>query len=128
MTLFKDLSKGDDILSTNDIVKYGSVVFSCCHGDTSSPYHDIAGIFYEVDDFYTVLHTIIMGCWKIALIGDKITMDELLEYLLDLEEYYLPKVIKPRMSRGTGKKVDRIVYGNCTSTKAFLFSGLYDAS
>jgi hypothetical protein len=64
MTLYKDLPKGGDILTANDIVKYGSVVFSSCHGDKSSPYHDIAGSLYEADDFYTVLHSIIMACLK----------------------------------------------------------------
>jgi hypothetical protein len=39
-----------------------------------------------------------MGCWKRASIGGKITMDELLEYLLDVEEYSLPKFTKPRRS------------------------------
>jgi hypothetical protein len=66
MTLYKDLPKGDDILTANGIVKYGSMVFSCCHGDISSPYHDIAGIVYEADDFYTVLHSIIMACWMLC--------------------------------------------------------------
>jgi hypothetical protein len=55
-------------------------------------------------------------------------MDELLEYLLDVEEYSLPKVTKPRRSRGAGMKLDRIMYGYGTSTKAVLYSGLYDAS
>jgi hypothetical protein len=128
MTLYKGLTKGGYILTANDIVKYGSVVFSCFHGDKSSPYHDISGIVYEADDFYTVLHSIIMACWKRASKGDKITMDELLEYLLDVEEYSLPKVTKPRRARGAGMKVDRIMYGYSTSTKAVLYSGLYDAS
>jgi hypothetical protein len=86
MTLYKDLPKGDDILTANDIVKYGSMVFSSCHGDISRPYHDIAGIVYEEDDFYTVLHSIIMACWKRASKGENITSDELIEYLLDVEE------------------------------------------
>jgi hypothetical protein len=128
MTVYKDLPKGDDILTANDIVKYGSVVFSCCHGDKSSPYHAIAGIVYEADDFYTVLHSIIMACWKRASKGDNITMDELLEYLLDVEEYSLPKVTKPMRARGAGMKVYRIMCGYGTSTKAVLYSGLYDAS
>jgi hypothetical protein len=128
MTLYKDLPKGGDILTANDIVKYGSVVFSSCHGDISSHYHDIAGILYEADEFYTVLHSIIMACWKRASKGDNITMDELLEYLLDVEEYSLPNVTKPRRARGPGMKVDRIMYGYGTSTKAVLYSGLHDAS
>jgi hypothetical protein len=109
-------------------VKYGSVVFSSCHGDTSSHYHDIAAIVYEANDFYTVIHSIIMACWKRASKGEKITMDELLEYLLDVEEYSLPKVTKPRRARGPGMKVDRIMYGYGTSNKAVLYSGLHDAS
>jgi hypothetical protein len=96
MTLYKDLPKGGDILTANGIVKYGSMVFSSCHGDISSPYHDIAGIVYEADNFYIVLHSIIMACWKRASKGDTIAMDELIEYLLDVEEYSLPKVTKPR--------------------------------
>jgi hypothetical protein len=55
-------------------------------------------------------------------------MDELLEYLLDVEEYSLPKAMKPRRARGAGMKVDRIMYGYGISTKAVLYSGLYDAS
>jgi hypothetical protein len=86
MTLYKDLPKGDAILTANDIVKYGSMVFSSFHGDISSPYHGIADIVYEADDFYTVLHSIIMACWKRAPKGDNITTDELIEYLLDVEE------------------------------------------
>jgi hypothetical protein len=86
MTLYKDLPKGDGILTANDIVKYGSMVFSSCHGDTSSPYHDIAGIVYEADDFYTVLQSIIMACWKRASKGDKITTDGLIEYLWQLDQ------------------------------------------
>jgi hypothetical protein len=128
MILNKDLPKGDDILTANDIVKYGSVVFSSFHGDISIPYHYIAGIVYEADDFYTVLHSIIMACWKRASKGEKITMDELLEYLLDVEENSLPKVTKPRRARGPGMKVDRKMYGYGTSTKAVLYSGLHDAS
>jgi hypothetical protein len=128
MTLYKDLPKRGDILTANDIVKYGSVVFSSCHGDKFSPYYDIAGIVCEVDNFYTVLHSIIMACWKRASQGGNITMDELLEYLLDVEQYSLPKVMKPRRARGAGMKVDRIMYGYGTSTKAVLYSGLYDAS
>jgi hypothetical protein len=83
------------------------MVFSSCHGDISSPYHDIDVIVYEADDFYTVLQSIIMACWKRASKGDKITTDELIEYLFDVEEYSLPKVTKPRRARGPGMKVDR---------------------
>jgi hypothetical protein len=96
MTLYKDLPKGDDILTANDIVNYGSVVFLSCHGEESSPYHNITGIVYDEDDFYTVLHSIIMACWKRASKGGNITMDELIENLLDVEEYSYPKVTKPR--------------------------------
>jgi hypothetical protein len=128
MTLYKDLPKGDDILTANDIVKYGSVVFSCCRGDKFSRYHEISGIVYEADDFCTVLYSIIMACWKRASKGGNIAMDELIEYLLDVEEYSLPKVTKPRRARGAGMKVDIIMYGYGTSTKAVLYSGLYDAS
>jgi hypothetical protein len=110
MTLFKYIPKGDDVLSANEIVKYGSVVFSCGHGEKLSPYHDIAGIVYEAENFYTVLHNIIMGCWKRASIGENITMNELLEYLLDVEEYSLPKFTKPRRSRGVIMNVDRTMY------------------
>jgi hypothetical protein len=83
---------------------------------------------YEVDDFYTVLHSIITACWKRASKGDKITIDELLEYLLDVEEYSLPKVTKPRRARGPGMKVDIKMYGYGTSTNVVLYSGLHDAS
>jgi hypothetical protein len=110
MTLY-NLSKEDDILTANDIVKYGSVVFSCCHGDKSSPYHDISGIVYEAADLYTVLQSSIMACWKRAPKGDNITMNELLKYLLDVEAHSLPKVTKPRRARGAGMKVDIIMYG-----------------
>jgi hypothetical protein len=55
-------------------------------------------------------------------------MDELLEYLLDVDEYALPKVTKPRRARGAGMKVDRIMYGYGTPTKAVLYSGIYDAN
>jgi hypothetical protein len=54
-------------------------------------------------------------------------MDELLEYLLDVEECSLTKVTKPRKARGPGMKVDRIMYGYGTSTNAVLYSGLHDA-
>jgi hypothetical protein len=128
MTLYKDLPKGDDILTANDIVKYGSMVFSSCHGDISSPYHDIAGIVYEADDFYTGIHSIIMACWKRASKGYKIKMDELIEYLLDVEEYSLPKVTKPRRARGPGMKVYIKMYGYGNSTKAVLYSGLHDVA
>jgi hypothetical protein len=47
-----------------------------------------------------------MACWKRASKRDKITMDELLEYLLGVEEYSLPKVTKPRRARDAGMKVD----------------------
>jgi hypothetical protein len=69
-----------------------------------------------------------VACWKRAPKGDTITTDELLEYLLDVDEYALPKVTKPRRARGAGMKVDGIMYGYGTSTKAVLYSGLYDAS
>jgi hypothetical protein len=128
MTLYKDLPKGDNILTANDIVKYGSMVFSSCYGEISSHYHAISGIVYEADDFYTVLHSTIMACWKRASKGGKITMDELIEYLLDVEEYSLPKVTKTRRARGPGMKVDRKMYGYGNSTKAVLYSGLHDVA
>jgi hypothetical protein len=128
MTLYKDLPKGDAILTANDIVMYGSMVFSSCHGDISSPYHDTTGIVTEAEDFYAVLHSIIMVCWKRASKGDKITMDELIEHLLDAEEYSLPKVTKTRRARGPGMKVDRKMYGYGNLTKVVLYSGLHDVA
>jgi hypothetical protein len=53
---------------------------------------------------------------------DVITMDELLDYVLDVEEYSFPNTSKHRQPRGPGMKEDRKAYGYGTSTKAILFS------
>jgi hypothetical protein len=94
--------------------------------DHLSPYHDITGIVYESDNFYKVSHSIIGGCWRRALIGDRITMDDLFQYLLDVEEYALSRLTKKRKPRGLGMEEDCETYGYGTSTKAVLFSALYD--
>jgi hypothetical protein len=66
-----------------------------------------------------------MGYWKRASMGDVITMDELLDCLLDVEEYSLPDTSKQWKPRGPGMKEDRQAYGYVISTKAILYSALY---
>jgi hypothetical protein len=45
-----------------------------------------------------------MGCWKRASLGDVITMDEVLDSLLDVELYSLPNILKERNNRGPEMK------------------------
>jgi hypothetical protein len=68
-------------------------------------------IVYEADDFYEVSHNIVMGCWKRASIGDFVTIDELLDCLLDVEDYSLPVTSKQWKLHGPGMKENREAYG-----------------
>jgi hypothetical protein len=88
-TMPDELPSADTVLDSNDIVKYGTLGVSHLLTDRWSPCHDIAGIVYEADDFYDVSHNIVMGCWKHAYMGDVVTMDELLDCVLDMEDYSL---------------------------------------
>ena len=126
MTISDDLPKADAVLDANDVVKFGTVALAHCLADRWCPYHDLAGIVYEAEDFYQTSHSIVMRCWKRVSVGDRITMEDLLDALLDVEEYDLTKTTKHRKSRGPGMKEDREAYGYGTSTKAALYSALYD--
>jgi hypothetical protein len=82
-------------------VKYGTVALAHCLLDRWSPYHDLAVIVYEADNFYQKAHTIVMRWWKRASIGDHITLEELVDALLDVEEYVFPETANHRKtSRG----------------------------
>jgi hypothetical protein len=80
------------------------------------------------DDFYEVSHSIVMGCWKRASMGDVITIDEVLDGLLDVEMYTLPNILKERRPCVPGMKKDRVTFGYGTSTKATLYSDLHDTN
>jgi hypothetical protein len=128
MTTPDKLPIADTVLDANDIVRYGTLALSHILTDHLSPYHDIACIIYQADDFYEVSHNIVMGCWKRASMGDVITMDEVLDSLLDVELYSLPNISKGRKSRGPGMKEDRVKFGYGTSTKAILYSALHSTN
>jgi hypothetical protein len=120
-----ELPSTDTVLNANDIVQYGTLALSHILADHWRPYHDIAGTVYQADDFYEVSHNIVMGCWKLASMGDVIKMDELLDFFVDVELYSLPNISKTRKPRGPGMKEDRVTFGHETSTKAILYSALH---
>jgi hypothetical protein len=128
MTTPDELPSADTVLDANDIVGYGALALSHILANHWSPYRDIACIVYQDDDFYEVSHNIVMGCWKRASMVDVITMDEVLDSLLDVELYSLPNFSKERKPRGPGMKEDRVTFGYGTSTKAILYSALHDTS
>jgi hypothetical protein len=94
MTMPDELPSADTVFDANDIVQYGTLALSHISTDHWSPYHNIAGIVYQDDDFYGVSHNIVVGCWKRAYMGDVITKDELLDCLLDVDLYSLPNISK----------------------------------
>jgi hypothetical protein len=69
-----------------------------------------------------------MGCRKRASVGDVITMDEVIDSLLDVELYSLLNISKEKKPRGPGMKEDRVTFGYGTSTKAILYSDLHDTN
>jgi hypothetical protein len=104
MTTPDELLSADTLLDANDIVRYETLALSHILTDHWSPYHDIACIVYQDDDFYEVSHNIAMGCWKCASMDDVITMDEVLDSLLDVELYFLHNISKEKKPRGSGMK------------------------
>jgi hypothetical protein len=128
MTTPDEPPSADTLLDANRIVWYGLLVLSRILTYQWSPYHDIACIAYQSDDLYEVSHNIVMGCWKRVSMGDVVTMDEMLDSLLDVELYFLPNISKERNPRGPGMKEDRVTFGYGTSTKAILYSALNDTN
>jgi hypothetical protein len=64
-----ELPSADTVIDSNNIVKYDNLALSHILTDCWSPYHDIADIVYEAEDFHEVSHNIVMGCWKCTSIG-----------------------------------------------------------
>jgi hypothetical protein len=57
-----ELPSKDTFSDSNNIVQYGTLTISHIITEHWSPYHDIADIVYEADDFYEVSHNIVMWC------------------------------------------------------------------
>jgi hypothetical protein len=112
MTTPDELPNADTVLDASDILQYGTLALSHILTDRWSPYHDIAGIVYQADDFMRFHTTLLWGAGNLCL------MDELLDCLLDVELYSLPNISKERKPRGPGMKEDRVTFGYGTSTKA----------
>jgi hypothetical protein len=58
--------------------------------------------------------------------GNAVTFDGLLESLVDVDAYCLPKAKKRRKKRGEGMKEDCERYNYRASKKAILFEAMYD--
>jgi hypothetical protein len=84
-------------------------------------YHDLVCIINEAEPFYEVSHDIIMAKFDDSSKGNAVTFDYMLESLVDVDAYCLPKAKKRHNKCGEGMKEDRERYNYGAYNKAILF-------
>jgi hypothetical protein len=121
-----DLSFFDAVLKPHDILSTGATALTTILLDYRHIHHDLVYIINEAEDFYEVSHELIMAKFDDSCKRNAVTFDDLLESLVDVDGYCLPKAKKRRKKRGEGMKEDceRYTYG--ASNKAILFEAMYD--
>jgi hypothetical protein len=89
-----DLPFADAVLKPRDILSTGATALTTILLDYRHMYHDLVCIINEAEDFYEVSHDIIMTKFDDSCKGNAVTLDDLLESLVAVDAYCLPKANK----------------------------------
>jgi hypothetical protein len=116
----------DAVLKPHDILSTSATALMTILLDYRHMYHALVCIINEAEDFYEVSHDIIMTTFDDSCKGNAVTFNDLLESLVEVDDYCLPKAKKRRKKRGEGMKEDRERYTYGASNKAILFEAMYD--
>jgi hypothetical protein len=94
------LPNDNDVLSLKDIIKHGPTIITSDLIGVLNPYHNMAQLVFEADNFPEVSKGILREYMALAANGQQIKFAELVESLMDIEMYEQPKQNKVRMGRG----------------------------
>jgi hypothetical protein len=90
MPSFK-LPNDNDVLSLKDIIKHGPTIITATLIDVFNPYHDMAQLVLEADNFPEISKVILREYMALAANGQQIKFAELVESLMAIERYEQPK-------------------------------------
>jgi hypothetical protein len=79
---------------------HGPTIITAALIDVFNPYHDMAQLVFEADNFPEISKGILREYMALAANGQQIKFAELVESLMDIERYEQPKQKKGRMGRG----------------------------
>jgi hypothetical protein len=112
-----------------DVIKHGPTIITAALIDVFNPYHDMAHLIFEADNFPEISKGILREYMALVDNGQHIKFGELVETLLDIERYEQPKQKKVHMCRGGGvisEKRHHLRYGYTNTT--ILYGALYDTN
>jgi hypothetical protein len=96
------LPNDNDVVSLKDIIKHGPTIITAALIDVFNPYHDMAQLVFEADNFPEISKGILREYMALAANRQQIKFVELVESLMDIGRYEQPKQKKVRMGRGGG--------------------------
>jgi hypothetical protein len=101
-----DLPFADAVLKPHDVLSTGATALTTILLDYRHMYHDLVSIINKAEDFYEVSHDMSMAKFDDSCKGNAVTFADLLESLVDVDAYCLPKAKTRRKKRGEGVKED----------------------
>jgi hypothetical protein len=121
------LPKDKDVLSLKDSIKHGPIIITAALIDVYNPYHDMAQLLFETNNFAELSKGILREYMVLGAKGQQLKYGELAETLLDVKRYEQPKRKKVCQGRGVDLISDeRQVLGYGYTNIKMLKGALYD--